>query len=227
MFEILKERDIELLTQGVLNVMEKLGMSTRGKEMLKALENRGAEVNYEEENVRFPKKMVQEFVDEIKKENKIMWKDKINGENKRNTFSGWVPYSQSSPRFKAPELPWLFHVGSTFYYDDEKKEKRKAEKNDFINLVKFGDVLHPELGVGHHLVLSDVHPLIEPLEAALLLLEYAHKPRGVFLPDIRPIDYLLEIEEIAGIKDPYWHWLGAVSFASPLKLGMDIANRFV
>ncbi|GAF99478.1 unnamed protein product, partial [marine sediment metagenome] len=86
---------------------------------------------------------------------------------------------------------------------------------------------HPEVGVGHHLILSDVHPVIEPLESALVLLEYAHKPRGVFPLDIKVLDYLLEIEEIAGIKDPHWHWLGAVSFTSPLKLGADIADRFV
>jgi|GEM_PF-563785 len=227
MFEIFTNNDIELLSNGVLNVLERLGMHTPNKDMLQALKKNGAIVDYEAGNARFTKKMVQEFVEEINKENKMHWAEKITGENKRNTFSGWIPYSLAPPEFKAPELPWLFHVGSTFYYDDEKKEKRKAEKKDFINLVKLGDVLHPELGVGHQLVLSDVHPLVEPLEAALVLLEYAHKPRGVFLPDIRQMDYLLEIEEIAGINDPYWHWMGAVSFASPLRLGMDIADRFV
>jgi len=227
MFEILKDRDVELLIQGVLDVLEKLGMSTPNKDILAALDSIGAEVDYNAGNARFPKKVVQEFAEKIKKENKMDWQYEITGENKRNTFSGWIPYSQSLPVFNAPELPWLFHVGSTFYYDDQKKEKRKACKNDFIHLVKLGDMLHPELGVGHHVIMSDVHPLIEPLEAASLLLEYSHKPRGVFLPDLRPLKYLLEIEEIAGIKDPYWHWLGAVSFASPLKLGMDIADRFV
>ena len=227
MFEVLKDKDIELLIDGVLDVLEKLGMSTHNKEILKALENRGTEVNYEEGNAKFPKRIVQEFIEEIKKENKMRWKDKIKGPNKSNTFSGWIPYTQSSSEFKAPELPWLFHVGATFFYDDEKKEKKPAKKDDFIKLVKLGDVLHPELGVGHHLVLSDVNPVIEPLEAALILLEYAHKPRGVFSPDLKTIDYLIEIEEIAGIEDPYWHWLGAVSFVSPLKLGMDIADRFV
>lgn len=227
MLEILKDRDIELLTDGVLKVLEKLGMSTLNTDILKALKNIGAEVNFEEGNAKFPEKIVREFARKIKKEDKITWGAKVQGENQRNTFSGWVPYTQSLSEFNAPELPWLFHVGSTFYYDDEKKEKRKATKDDFINLIKLGDVLHPELGVGHQLVLSDADPLIEPLEAALILLEYSQKPRGVFLPDIRQLDYLLEIEEIAGISDPYWHWMGAVSFASPLRLGMDIADRFV
>ena len=227
MFETLNDKDVELLTDGVLSVLERLGMSTPNKEILNALEHMGAKVDYEEKNAKFPKKLVEKFIEEIRKEDKMKWEDKIEGENKKNALSGLRPYNQSVPLFKAPEPPWLFHVGAPFYYDDEKKEKRRATRDDFINLVKLGDKLHPDLGVGHHLILSDVPPIIEPLEAALILLEYAHKPRGVFPLDIKLLDYLLEIEEIAGIKDPHWHWLGAVSFTSPLKLGADTSDRFV
>ena len=227
MFETFNEKDIGLLTDGVLSVLEKVGMSTPNGEILNALENMGAKVDHEAGNAKFPKKMVKEFIEGIKKEDKTKWEDKIEGLNKTNALSGLRPYNQSVPVFKAPELPWLFHVGAPFYYDDEKKEKRKATRDDFIRVVKLGDVLHPEMGVGHHLIISDVHPVIEPLEAALVLLEYAHKPRGVFPADIKVLDYLMEIEEIAGIEDPYWHWLGAVSFPKPLSLGADVADRFV
>jgi len=227
MFETLNNKDVGLLTDGVLCVLERLGMSTPNREILNALENMGAKVDYEAGNAKFPKKLVEKFIEEIRKEDKTKWEDKIEGENKKNALSGLRPYNRTVPQFKAPELPWLFHVGAPFYYDDEKKERRKATRDDFINLVKLGDALHPDRGVGHHLILSDVHPMIEPLEAALVLLEYAHKPRGVFPPDMKVLDYLLEIEEIAGIKDPHWHWLGAVSFASPLKIGADTSDRFV
>jgi len=227
MFESLTDRDIALLTNGVLSVLERVGMSTPNEEILAALHKMGAEVDREEGTARFPKRLVEDFLEAIRKEDKTQWEARIEGENKTNALSGFIPYNRSAPAFKAPDLPWLFHVGAPFYYDDEKQEKRKATRADFIHLVKVGDVLHPELGVGHHLILSDVHPVIEPLEAALVLLEYAHRPRGVFPPDTKVLDYLLEIEDIAGIQDPLWHWLGAVSFTSPLKLGADIADRFV
>jgi len=227
MFENFNGRKIELLIDGTLSVLEKVGMSTPNKEILKALEKIGAQVDYQAGNAKFPKKLVNEFIEEIRKEDKTKWPDMLEGENRKNALSGIVPYDQSVPVFKAPELPYLFHVGAPYYYDDEKNERRRATKDDFINVVKIGDVLHPETGVGHHLIISDVHPAIEPLEAALVLLEYAHNPRGVFPADSKALDYLLEIEEIAGIKDPHWHWLGAISFASPLRLAEDVSDRFV
>lgn len=227
MFKILKDRDIEILANGVFEVLEKLGMYCENKEILKGLENRGAIVDYDGKRAKFPRRIVQEFVEEIKKEEKSKWDEEIKGENRRSLYSGYVPAVSSSPEFKAPHLPYLFHPLSVYFYDDEKKEKRRGSKNDFIYLTKLADVLHPEMGVGHTLILSDVPPVIEPLEAALLLLEYAHKPRGVYVQNLRQIDYLLEIEEAAQIKDPYWHWLANVAFASPLKLGKDIADRFV
>lgn len=224
MFEILKDKDIEILIEKVLKVLEDIGMICENKEILKAVENIGAEVNYEKQTAKFPRRIVREFIDEVKKEDKNKWE--IKGENKKTLLSGFVPYDKSL-EFKPPYIPFLFHQLATFFYDDKKKEKRKGNKEDFINLIKLGDSLDSENGVGHCLVLSDVPASIEPLEAALLLIEYSHKPRGVYVQDIRQIDYLKEIEEIAGIKDPYWHWLANVGFASPLKLGKDIAERFV
>ncbi|MFH0795774.1 MAG: trimethylamine methyltransferase family protein [Candidatus Omnitrophota bacterium] len=227
MYEILKENNLELLKKGVFRVLEQLGMVCQNKEILKALEERGAKVDYEQKSAKFPERMVQEFVGEIRKENKTAWREKIKGKNQEVLYSGYVPPLESPNEFIAPLLPSLFHPLATFFYDDDKKEKRPGNKADFIRLVKLGEVLHPEQGVGHTLILSDVPSPIEPLEAALLLLEHSHNPRGVYLQDIRQADYLMEIAEIFGIKDPCWHWLANVSFASPLKLGKEIAERFV
>jgi len=227
MFEILKDKDLEPLSEGVFRVLEKLGMICENKEMLKAVENIGAEVDYEKQNAKFPKRIVENFISTVKKEDKAKWEEEIKEENKKTVLSGWTPYVECPATFKAPYVPSLFHQLGTFYYDDEKKERRKGCKDDFIKLIKFGDVLHPEDGVGHCLNLSDVSSAIEPLEAAGLLIEYAHKPMGVYVQDMRQLDYLKEIEQIAALKDPYWHWLANISFATPLKLGKEISDRFV
>ena len=194
MFEILRDKDSEILAKGVFEVLEKLGIYCENKEILKGLENSGAIVDYQEERARFPRRIVQEFVEQIKKEERSKWDEEIKGENKRTLYSGYVPPLSSPPEFKAPYLPYIFHPLSVYFYDDEKREMRRGLKDDFINLTKLGDLLHPEMGVGHSLILSSVPAVIEPLEAALLLLEYAHKPRGVYVQDLRQIDYLLEIE---------------------------------
>lgn len=58
MFEILKDKDMEPLLEGVLKVLEKTGMICENEEMLKAVENMGAEVDYEKRTARFPRKIV-------------------------------------------------------------------------------------------------------------------------------------------------------------------------
>jgi len=224
MFEILKDGDVEILAEGVFEVLGRLGMICENREILKALEDSGATVLLEEQRARFPRSVVERFVAETRKEEHA--KREIGGENKKTLNSGYVPAVSAPARFEAPYVPYIFHPLAVFFYDEETGEKRRGVQDDFIRLTKLGDVLHSQMGVGHSLILSDVPAAIEPLQAALLLLQYAHRPRGVYVQDVRQIDYLLEIEEVAGIEDPYWHWLANVSFATPLKLGKDIADRF-
>jgi trimethylamine--corrinoid protein Co-methyltransferase len=127
----------------------------------------------------------------------------------------------------APYAPHLYHQLATFYYDDEKQEKRKGNRADLIHLIRFGDMLHPEDGSGHSLNLTDVPAAVEPLEAALCQLEYSHRPRGVYVHDVRQIEYLQEMQAIFGIDDPYWAWMANICPNSPLKLDKTVAERFV
>jgi len=217
MFEYLKDNDMDLLSETMLEVLEKMGMFCQNREMLESFEKMGAQVDFEKENAKFPKRLVQAFIDKIKKENSPDVDKNFTGVNRKKTTA----------KFEAPPPPCILHQLATFLYDDEQGKKRPGNKQDFINVTKFGDVLHPECGVGHSLSLLDVPAPVEPLEAALLLYEYAHKPIGVYVQDVRQIDYLKEIEALAGIKDPYWHYLANIAFASPLRLGKDIADRFV
>lgn len=227
MFEILGDEDVHRLSEAVLEVLADLGMICHNEEILRALEGEGAVVDYHEERARFPRPVVEAFVDRVTQEDKAQWAGRLGGENTQTLYSGYVPPATVPARFRAPCAPYLFHALATFYYDDEKQQNVQGRRDEFIALTKLGEVLHPERGVGHTLILSDVPSVVEPLEAARLLLEYTRTPRGVYVQDLRQIDYLLEIEEVAGVADPYWHWLANVSFATPLKLGKDVAERFV
>ncbi|MCK5802505.1 MAG: trimethylamine methyltransferase family protein [Lentisphaeria bacterium] len=228
MFQILREQDVDVLRQGVLRVLERVGFNIDNREILQALKSAGAKVDFDEHTVRFPQSMTETFVAGVQGEDKQEWAAKIAamGENAKTVLSGWVPY-EKTPDLRAPYPPHLFHQLATFYYDDEKQEKRKGNREDYIQLIRFGDMLHPEDGSGHSLNLTEVPSDVEPLEAALCQLEYSHRPRGVYVHDVRQIDYLLEIEEIFGIDDPYWHWMANICPNSPMKLDKTVAERFV
>lgn len=203
---LLTDTDIGPLADGVLTTLEDVGVLCQNEEILKALEAAGARVDRPSERACFPRGMVNEFVDSFRKD---------------------APQEDNSghARFTAPYLPRLGMQLAQFFHDYEKGERRRGSKADFITLIKLGDTLHPDGGVGHCLLLTDVPPLLEPLEAAMLLAEYAHRPQGAFAWNVRQVDYLIEMGGILGIED--WFTWGAICFAHPLRFDRDVADRFV
>lgn len=206
-FHVLDQPDVERLAEAALTILDRLGMTCQSPTLLEALDGWGARVDLATEQVTFPRSLVEDFI--------------------RGTRAEAKPDSATPSFFRAPPMPWTFHPLAVYFYDGATQEKRAGNREDFITMTKLGDVLHPERGVGHSLLLSDVPSEVEPLEAALLLCEWGHRPRGVYVQDVRQIPYLQEMEDIAGISDPYWHWMANVSFSTPLRLGHDIAERFV
>ena len=66
--------------------------------------------------------------------------------------------------------------------------------------------------------------MLEPLEAGMVLAEYAHKPGAPFAWHVRQVDYLIEMGNILGIEN--WYNWGASCFAHPLRLDRDVADKF-
>jgi len=204
---LIRQEDVEPLAEGVLIVLEKVGMLYQNEEILHSLESIGARVDRENQIATFPRRLVEEFVEKLRKEAE-------NGDEEDNVGFQPIP------------LPTLELQVAQFYYDYGKDEKRRGNKRDFIELIKLGDVLHPEEGVGHCLILQDVPPPIEPLIAGLILAEYAHKPMATYYTDVRQRDYLLEMDEILGGEGSI-RPVSGICFAHPLRFDKDVADRFV
>ncbi|HGJ64767.1 TPA: hypothetical protein ENS27_05175, partial [bacterium] len=204
-YSILKDKDIQPLGDAVINVLERVGIFCQNQEILKALEKNGAIVDYVKETATFPKKMVRELIEQIRKENQT------------NEIS-------KSKSLGNPPLARLETQVAQFIYDYGNDQKRSGNKKDFIELIKLGNVLHQE-SVGHSLLLTDVHPIVEPLESALLLAEYTDNPAPAFAWNVQQAEYLIEMGEIIGIED--WFTWGAVCFSHPLRFDKDVADRFV
>jgi len=201
---LIKDSDIEPLADGVLTVLEKVGILCQNEETLRALEQAGARVDYESERATFPKQMTAEFVEHLR--------------------AGQATGDEQVLPFDPPGLPGIGTQIAQFYYDHKTGEARSSNREDFITLTKLGDVLHGDKGVGHSLSMTDVPPLLEPLQAALLLAEYAHVPGAPFAWDVRQVDYLREMGQVLGRED--WASWGAVCFAHPLRFDRDTVNKF-
>jgi len=201
----LSETDVERLAGAVKTILERVGVLCQNAELLEALRRAGARVDLQAERAWFPAEMVDEYTAAFRAEA--------------------AGRSEPQPRFQAPGEPGIGTQVAQFYYDYGARERRPGNRADLVTLVKLGDVLHGDAGVGHALLLTDVPPMVEPLEAALVLAEFAHNPRPAFAWNVRQIDYLVEMGEVLGLQD--WFAWGAICFAHPLRFDRDVADKFV
>ncbi|NCO40147.1 MAG: hypothetical protein COZ06_17555 [Armatimonadetes bacterium CG_4_10_14_3_um_filter_66_18] len=204
---LLNDAQVTQLTDAVLTVLDELGAVYQNEEILKALEAAGARVDYGREVATFPPELVCRFVEDVRREQPSPGED------------------DGHRAFVAPGAGRLFHQLSQYYYDGAERERRLGNCADYIQLLKFGEVVHRDAGVGHCLLLADVPAPLEPLMATLLQFEHVTRPAGAYVQDVRQIDYLVEMEELAGVEG--LHWLANVGFSSPLRLGREVAERFV
>ncbi len=203
---MLTDSDVGQLAEAAMGVLEHVGILCQSNDLLGALAAWGATVEEGSQIARFPRQLVATFAEGLRQE-------------------GQADRTEVSPGLVAPPLPTLQTQVAQSFRDDRTGELRPGNREDFITLIKLGDVLHPEEGVGHSLLLTEVPPMVEPLEAAMLLAEYAHKPGPAFAWNVRQVDYLIEMGDILGIPD--WFTWGGTCFASPLRFEKDVADKFV
>ncbi|MEW6355428.1 MAG: trimethylamine methyltransferase family protein [Planctomycetota bacterium] len=204
-YTLVKDADVPALADAVLDVLKNVGVLCQNAEILDALEKVGAKVDRANQIVKFPKAITQKFVSQLRKER-------------------GKPKPDAPQPFPNVGLPVLGGQIAQFVYDHKAKEKRSGTSKDFIELIKLGDVLQ-DGAVGHCLLLTDVPPMIEPMEAAMLLAEYARKPGKCFAWNVKQVDYLVEMGKILGIDD--WFSWGACCYAHPLRFDKDVADKFI
>ncbi|HOX39964.1 MAG TPA: trimethylamine methyltransferase family protein [Candidatus Brocadiia bacterium] len=201
---LLTDGGVGQIAEALAVILERIGIMCQNREMLEALERWGARVDHSAQIASFPPKLTARFAEELR------W------EFARSS-------ADDAPRFGGTEPPGVGTQVAQFFHDYPTGERRRGNKRDFVYMAKLGDMLHRDDGIGHSLLLTDVPPIVEPLEAAMLLAEYAHRPGPAFAWNVRQVDYLIEMGEILGIKD--WFSLGAICFAHPLRFDRDVADR--
>ncbi len=202
----MQERDVEALGERIYDVLESVGMMYQNDTILDALKKTGATVDSATQIAKFPRPMVRKFIDGIRQEHS----------------SGSAPQATT---FRDPGMPHIETQVAQYLYDYDTHDRRPGRTPDLIEFVKLGNALHGEEGVGHCLLLTDVPAMVEPLEALLVMAEYADHPAGAFAWNVRQADYLAEMGSILGIGSPYT--FGAVCIAHPLRFDRAVADRYV
>ncbi len=195
---LLRSQDVEAIFETAQRVLEAQGMMFQSEVFLRALERRGAQVDWPRERARIPRPMVRALVE---------------AEARANP----APKAPPEPAMPGPGLPGVGTQVAQFVYDFALERGREPRREDLVRMIQFGDALHGDAGVGHALLLRDVPPPLEPLEAQALLIEHAHRPQSAYYYYAEQLDYAAEIGRIV-CGDPKRFTGGGVFLTSPLRL---------
>ncbi len=199
---LIDDSDVDRLGEATCSVLERVGVFCENDQILDALEAYGAQIDRPAKVATIPRPLTASFAQSLRSESPAPALDE--------------------PRFVPPPPPSVGTQVAPLYYDYPQGRHRGSTRADLIETAKLGHMLG---GAGHALSLTDVPPMTEPLEAALILAEYAPDAAPAFAWHVDQIDYLIEMGQMLGKED--WFAWGAICFVHPLRFDKAVADKFV
>lgn len=204
----LHDTDADELAAGVEAVLEDPGIWLDDEPGRDAAERAGARVDHAAKQVRFSRQLVRDYCTAMREE---------------ASAQHATAASHNGANRSALPLPRLGTQVAQFLYDYAAQEARPGTVADFRRVVRVGDALHGEDGVGHALTIAGVSPFSEPIEAGLVLARNARNPSPPFAWNVRQIPYLRRMGEALGREN--WFALGALCIAHPFRFDRDVAEK--
>jgi len=173
--DLFVESDLTNLDEGIRDVLQNVGLWVQSDEALNALKEFGAIVDRTHEIAKFPESLIDEIIASQKKR-------------------PWKPRREMSPP-RGEYMTGISGQVGQFYYDFEKRERRPGNRADFLKVIQFGDVWGRGMKVSTPLVIREIDPRIEAIEALALTIEHARKPGVAYQMFADQIDYIAKIGE--------------------------------
>ena len=186
---ILTNQEIEKIHNASLEILEEMGIFIPHETFLRRLEKMGAVVDYTKMTVRFPKRIIIEMIEQIRKESTL-------------------------PTEGTPVRQLKGHISTSIFINDYRTKTKRYGKLDDIKkgicLVRF----LPNIGSCNAVcVPSDVNPALSDLYGFALVYQYADREGGTYVLSPRTANYILDITEIMGQTGSY-----LFETVSPLKV---------
>jgi len=201
------DADLDRLADAALAVLERAGAMYRSETILDALQAAGAVVDRSAQMARLPRPMLESVVELQKR-------------RAAPSTPFWEPASPDGA------LPGITLQVAQFYYDHERGERRPGNRSDLIRMVHFGDALDERESVSQVVVMREEPPLVEALEAALVLLEHTARPGEVYPHFAAQFPYLEEIGHLCS-GNPNRFLTGGIFMVSPGRMDRRSADYMV
>jgi len=172
----LQDSECDLLLDGILHVLDQAGLLIQDMDLLQELSRRGAKIEQGSERAWLPQDLLHEVI----------------GEQKDHNESIFCPTRQNP----IPSTPSIGVSIAQFFYDLDRVGARSPNREDFLHTLRFQDVYHPQHGASHALLLRDVPPRLETIEAVSLILRHAQHPGFSYVHYGEQVPFLAEIGEL-------------------------------
>jgi len=204
--DFLRRDQLEKLHENVFKVLETAGIKVEDETILDILAKKGGMVNKATKIVKFPAQLINETI-ALHKEDVKQGKTAIREEK----------YQKFSPRIGGLSL---------YYLDSDKKERRKATTDDLIQMIKLANGIEEVVAINAPLTSSEFDPLIEPLEALKLLIQYSDKKiKDIHCIEPEQVKYMVEIGKLLPNEAKNVSFVDPVNyFTSPLILSERCAK---
>ena len=198
--DIFTEAELDQLAEATLSVLEQVGVMYQSEALLAALAKSGAHVDPATHRARLPRNMIEAMVRRLRE-----------AQGRQHTST----YRERGPA--DPALPGITLQIAHFYYDHERGERRRGNRQDLVRMTQFGEALDSRNSVDQVLLMHEEPPLVEPLEALSLLLENTSRPGHTYPHFAAQFPYLEEIGEI-WYGDAKHFLIGGIFLVSPLRM---------
>ena len=232
------QTDLDRLEAAVYELLTGTGMKVCHPELLRRLQARGAQVDLERQRARLSEEMISEVIALRRAEHtspdacRAGAPSPAHPEGARDGGGAPQLAAASAEDLPSPErLPaeTPFSTGLNYditprIYDWTLRRERPALRADLEALVDLGDALPEVQSVGCPVIMTDVDPRVEAIEAFALVVCRTNKPPSVIsvLPQHNP--YFAEIGEIVLGPSPVPPFIGTGGFLiSPLTIGDRLA----
>jgi trimethylamine--corrinoid protein Co-methyltransferase len=174
---LFSETDLDRLCSGVLRLLSRTGLRVYHAAFLDALSTQGASVTKSSCLVRFPEKMVADFVARLRSR-------------------AWQPEREAGPPASQEKIA-LSQVIAPFYYDYDQRARRSPVKEDLLNIIRWAEAdLDRDTRVGLAVTLSDEDPRVEPIVAYAMLLSSSRRPDDAYALNANQITFLIDLAEV-------------------------------
>ncbi len=195
--QLLSDQELNRLHDSALALLENPGMKIESPGLLKALQQRGATVDFAKEIVRFPSKLVEETLEIAARQEGERLRESNGNITKASNclaFSWHTAFPDGTP-----EITFSFGGGCPLFYDYPADKVREATAKNFLDMIHLAEGLPEVVTAGnpvHHVVDFDgkkTHPRMMAIKGAALVAKNSSKPGSTALMEAEQLEYLVEI----------------------------------